>query len=328
MEKGISVVEAGVKVMFMLVALIVSGELYAQDFEQSTLRDEFQLTGDVVFFPLTIVNGYPFISGEINGVKGKLMFDTGHKGALSINNNIVPLTSEKEIGGGSTGSGQKFKRYTNDIVDKVVLSNGLHFQDLRQIPSANYDFLQNGITPDCIGYLGHDFFKGYIFKIDYTKRVLTFYKSTSVREESKDFLSDEKVVAELDFETRKLPNFPMIKVDVSDVEMLATFDTGGSYGSLEVTDMDAEKLTKKKVLVDYGKDCSDDNLYSLNKIRMHPRLTVNLIGIYKDPTDYNSPVRKARGITEDNELTFAYRFLAQYKTVWDYGNRKIYLLEY
>src|SRR5690606_18484092 len=103
--------------------------------------------------------------------------------------------------------------------------------------------------------------------LDYTKRKLTFYKYTSARATSKDFLDGEKVVAVLDFETRKLPNFPMIKVEVDDVEILASFDTGGSYGSLEITDRDAEKLTKKAALVDYGKDGSGDNLYSLNKVK-------------------------------------------------------------
>lgn len=27
-------------------------------------------------------------------------------------------------------------------------------------------------------------------------------------------------------------------------------------------------------------------------------------------------------------MTFGYRFLSQYKTVWDYDNKKIYILEY
>lgn len=305
------------KTIYTLAFLIIPTILQAQNLEESAIQNEFRLTGDSISFPLTIVNSYPFISGEVNGVKGKFMFDTGHREALSINNNIVPLTSQSEIGGGSTGSGQKFKRYTNNTIDEVLLINGLHFENLKQTPSANYDFLQNGITPDYIGFIGHNFFNGYLFKLDYTKRKLTFYKNTSVREASKDFLAGEKVVAVLDFETRRLPNFPIRKLEINDVEMLASFDTGGSYGSLEISDNDAEKLTKKKTLIDYGNDGSGDNLYSLHKVKMDAQLTVDLIGIYRDSIDYNSPVRKALGITEENDLTIAYRFLAQYKTVWD-----------
>ncbi|WP_439490175.1 hypothetical protein [Algoriphagus sp.] len=328
MKKKINIFDTELKLIITLACLLFSPILCAQHTKESTIHGKFQLSGDVVYFPLTIVNSYPFISGEINGVKGRFMFDTGHQGALSINNNIVPLTTQKEIGGGYVGTGQKFRRYTIDSVEKVLLVNGLHFQNLKQTPSANYDFLQNGITPDYLGFIGHDFFTGYIFKLDYIKRKLTFFKNTPERADSKDFLDGEIVVAILDFETRKLPNFPMIKVEVDDVKMLASFDTGGSYGSLEITDRDAEKLTIKEALVDYGKDGADDNLYSLNKVKVSPQLTVNLIGIYKDTTDFDSPARKALGVIEDNDLTFAYRFLAQYKTVWDYENKKIYVLEY
>lgn len=314
------------KTIYTLAVLIVSTFVCAQNLKESTIKNEFKLTGDSISFPLTIVDFYPLISGEVNGIKGKFMFDTGHEGALTINSTIFPLTSQKEIGEGSAGSGQKFKQYTNDGIDEVKLINGLHFQNLKKIPSANFDFLQNGITSDYIGFIGYNFFKGYLFKLDYTKRKLTFYKNTSSREASKDFLNGEKVLAILDFEIRNLPNIPMLKVKVNDVEMLGLFDTGGSSETLRITDQDAENLVKKKSLTDYGKDGSDDNLYSLSNVKMKPKLTVNLIGIYKESKEDN--VRKVLGITEDNTLSFAYRFLAKYKTVWDYEYKKIYVLEY
>ncbi|GAA4329324.1 hypothetical protein GCM10023149_33960 [Mucilaginibacter gynuensis] len=119
----------------------------------------------------------------------------------------------------------------------------------------------------------------------------------------------------------------MIKVKVDNVEMLASFDTGGSYGGLEITVKDAQKLKKKK-LKDYGKDGYDDELVSLYNVSIDPQFTIDQIGIYKESGDDNSHVRKALGITEDNFLTFAYRFLSEYKTVWDYEHQKIYVLAY
>lgn len=262
------------KAIYTLAFLLVATVTNAQKLEQSAIQNEFRLTGDSISFPLTIVDYYPFISGEVNGVKGKFMFDTGHQGALSINSTIFPINTQREIGEGFAGSGQKFKLYTNDSIEEVKLINGLHFQNLKQIPSANYDFLQNGITPDFVGFIGYNFFEGYLFKLDYTKRKLTFYKNTSLRESSKDFLSGEKVIAVLDFETRNLPNFPMIKIKVQDVEMLAIFDTGASSGDLGITDQDAENLVRKKSLIDYGKNGFGDNLYSLNNVKMSTQLTV------------------------------------------------------
>ncbi|GAA4329317.1 hypothetical protein GCM10023149_33950 [Mucilaginibacter gynuensis] len=193
-----------IKMIYTLASLMISGTLLAQHIDGAKIQDQFGLTGDSISLPISIINTYPFISGEINGVKGKLMFDTGNQNALDINNNIIPLSFQKEVGNGQVASGQKFKKYINDTIEEVKLVNGLRFQNLKRIPSANYDFLQNNITPDCIGYIGHDFFKGYLFKLDYTKRQITFYKNTSERESSKDFLVGEKVLAVLQFETRRL----------------------------------------------------------------------------------------------------------------------------
>jgi hypothetical protein len=317
-----------IKRNFILACLIVSSISLAQNIEKAIAQNQFQLTGDVISFPITIVNAFPFIAGEINGVKGKFMFDTGHQGALDINNNIVPLLSQKEKGSGFVASGQKFKNYTNDSIEEVRLVNGLHFQNLKQIPSANYDFLQSNITPDCIGYIGYNFFKGYIFKLDYNKRKLSFYKNTPERATSKDFLNDEKVVAIIDFETRNRPNIPMIKVKVDDVEILGLFDTGGSYGLLDFSDKDAEKLFKKKYLKNYGKDGYDEDLFVLDNVAVNSQLTTSFIGIHTIEESKSNQFKKATGVLEDNILILAYRFFAKFKTVWDYDHKKIYVLEY
>lgn len=315
------------KAIYIIALLIISSVSHAQDLEETSIQNEFRLIGDSISFPLTIVNAFPFISGEVNRVKGKFMFDTGKQEALEINNNMVPLSSQKESSDGFVASGQKFKVHTNDTIEEVHLVNGLHFQNLKQIESANLDFLQNRITPDCIGYIGFNFFKGYLFKLDYTKRKLTFYKSTQVRESSKDFLNGEKVLAILDFEIRNQPNIPMTKVKVNNVEILAMFDTGGNYGLLGITDNDAKKLIKEKNLINYGIDGYNDSLFSLNQVKMNSDLTTDFKAIDKYKGDF-SPVRKALGLTEDNFLLIGHRFLAKYKTVWDYEHNKIYVLEY
>lgn len=315
-----------IKIIYSFAFFIISTVVCAQEQEKSAIQNEFRLTGDSISFPLTMVNAFPFISGEVNGIKGKFMFDTGKQGALEINNNMVPLSSQKQSGDGFVASGQQFKVYTNDNIGEVLLINGLHFQNLKQIESANLDFLQN-ITPDCIGYIGFDFFKGYLFKLDYTKRKLTFYKNTPARESSIDFLNGEKVLAILDFEIRNLPNIPMLKVKINNVEILGLFDTGGNYGLLGITDKDAEKLIKEKKLINYGKDGYYTDLFSLNNVKMNDQLTTDFIAIDTYEGDF-SLVRKAIGITEDNFLLIANRFLAKYKTVWDYEHQKIYVLEY
>jgi len=327
MEVGKANPSKTMKLIYTIACLIITTVLHAQNFEGAAIQNEFRLTGDSISFPMTMINAFPFISGEVNGIKGKFMFDTGKQEALEINNNMVPLSSQKELGNGFVASGQKFKVYTNDTIEEIRLTNGLHFQNLKQIESANLDFLQNRITPDCIGYIGFDFFKGYLFKLDYTKRKLTFYKDTPDRESSKDFLNGENVLAILDFEIRDRPNIPMVKVQVNQVKILAMFDTGGNYGLLGIIDEDAEQLTKGKYLVNYGKDGYNNSVFSLSKVKMNADLTTDFMAIDKYEGDFG-PVRKALGLTEDNFLLIGHRFFSKYKTVWDYGHKKIYVLEY
>lgn len=313
------------KTIYTLALLLIFTILSAQTVKDSTIQHQFELTGDIISFPLTLVNAYPFISGEVNGVIGKLMFDTGNQKDLELNNNIIPLPSQKWLGNGQVGSGQRFKTYINDTIKDVRLVNGLHYQNLQGITSGNFDFLQKNITPDCIGYIGHNFFRGYLFKLDYTRRMLTFYKNSPQRDSSKDFLAGEKVIAILDFEIRNLPNHPIIKVKVGDVELLASFDTGG-YGNLDITESATEKLKQQKYLIDYGKDSYNAELFALKQVKINPKLITNLNGLNK--LKLNSYVRNAIGITEENYVLLAYRFFVQYKTVWDYDHKKIYILAY
>src|ERR1700733_7462277 len=56
-----------------------------------------ELHGDSIDFPLTLVNAYPFVSVEVNGVKGKFMFDTGLNSGIEINDNAVNLPGKKPL---------------------------------------------------------------------------------------------------------------------------------------------------------------------------------------------------------------------------------------
>jgi len=285
------------KLICTFTLLIIGNHLFSQNLEKPSIQNEFRLVGDSISFPLTLVNAFPFISGEVNGVKGKFMFDTGHEGALSINNTMVPLSMQQNEGERRVGRGQKYTKYNNESIKEIKLINGMQFQDLKNIESGNYDFLQHNITPDCIGYIGYD------------------------------FLNNEKLVAVLDFETRNRPNNPIIKVKVKDVEMLAIFDTGSDYGLLGITDKDTEKLKRTKNIINYGINGKNDSLFTLNEIQMNSSFTIDIMAIEKFEGNF-TPVAKSLGVTEDNFLLIAHRFLAKYKTVWDYEHKKIYVLAY
>jgi hypothetical protein len=254
------------------------------------------------------------------------MFDTGLKSAIEINDNAINLPGKKALSKGQVGSGQSFMKSVNDTIAEVKFKNGLVYRNLLNITSGNFDFLQNNITPDCIGYMGYDFFKGYLFKLDYVKRKLTFYKSTEERKSSKDFLNGEKVLAILNFETRRLPNHPMVRVKIGGIDLLGSFDTG-QYGLLQLNDAAAKVLKKSSLVVAAGNDGYGDPIVNVNNIVLDGKLKASVKGITPYTFEQTAPFRKGLQITEASYICFGYRLLDQYKTVWDYEEKKIYVLE-
>ncbi|GGG97707.1 hypothetical protein [Pedobacter zeae] len=310
--------------LFLLSTAVIHA--VAQQPAQQVFQNKAELHGDSIVFPLTLVNAYPFISVEVNGIKGKFMFDTGLNSAIEINDNAVKLPGKKAVNRGQVGSGQSFMKSINDTITQVKFKNGLTYHNLLNITSGNFDFLQNNITPDCIGYIGHKFYEGYLFKLDYLKRKLTFYKNTPERQKSKDFLNGEKVLAVLNFETRRLPNHPMVRVKIGKFDLLGSFDTG-QYGLLQLDDQAATVLKTKCLVIPAGNDAYDDPIVNVSDIVLDGKLKVSVKGITPYTLEQTAPFRKGMQISEASYICFGYRFLDQYKTVWDYGEKKIYVLE-
>jgi hypothetical protein len=170
------------------------------------------------------------------------------------------------------------------------------------------------------------FFKGGLFKLDYVKRKLTFYKITKERKSSKDFLTNEKVLAVLNFETRRLPNHPMVRVKIGSVDLLGSFDTG-QYGMLQLDDQAAKMLKKSSLVVSAGNDGYDDPIVNVNDIILAGNFKVSVKGITPYTFEETAAFRKGMQINEAGYICFGYRFFEQYKTVWDYDENKIYVLE-
>jgi hypothetical protein len=317
-----------VKKIALIIALLYKSMLNvaAQQPPQHEFKHGRELEGDSIIFPLTLVDAFPFVAAEVNGVKGKFMFDTGNKCYIEINDNMVNLPGKRAVRKGQVGSGQSFISNMNDTIAEIKFKNGLTYHNLLNITSANLDFLQDHITPDCIGYIGHDFFKGYLVMLDYVKRKITFYRITEDRKLSKDFLKGEKLLTVLNFETRRLPNHPMVHVKIGGVDFLGSFDTG-QYGLIQCESQAAKVLKKVRLLVDAGLNGHGDSTVNVNNIIINGNLKLNVKGIAPYSLEQTTPFRKGMQITEANYICFGYRFFEQYKTVWDYDEKKIYVLE-
>lgn len=280
--------------------------------QKSALAPEFRLQGDRVTLPFVMVREFPFVEGSIEGVQGKLMLDTGLEQALAINDHRVALTAV-EAGGGQFGSGQKYLVRQAPIVKDLHLP-GLVWPQVSAVNTQDATQLER-ITPDFIGWIGFHFWEGYTLKLDYRHLQATFYRGMP-----DDYLSDEKLIATLPFETGKLPHIPVSDVKIGDMEGTALFDTG-AYGMLCIDAQSKARLIDSGVL----KPTADDDKYDLYRLKIGDSTLPDLKGIIVLTGTF--PAAEQTGLHDKIILIMGYAFLSNYKTIWDYQKKTIYLLQ-
>lgn len=302
-----------IKLLFFIL-ITMSYSLYAQETKR------IYLEGDVVKIPVDLINDWPFINGEINGVKGRWMFDTGNSKAFSVHSKKAVGVESKVVGSGFVASGQKFEVLEYPLINQVKVGT-YEYKDLKNIKGNNFDFLEQ-ISPTVIGQVGFDFFKGYDMKIDYLRNELTFYKQKENTENWKDIKKNKNYITSLPYFTRRLDNHPMIKIKNKGTELLVTFDTAGGKGTFIIEDSYFEKLKKDGDIENFNDEA--DSYYNWSNIKIDDRLTVHLYGMEKEDS---SPSHKPLEITEKNTLTLDHSFLSQYITIWDTKNKVIHVLK-
>lgn len=302
----------------VLLALLIASPALAQDRPRGpAMAPEFRLRGETVSIPFVMVGEFPFVEAKVNGVKGKLMLDTGSGEALALNHNHLALPEGRDIGQGQFGSGQTFKIVLRPRVESVRLAGGLAYGPVTMVRSQDASLLE-GITPDFLGWLGHWFWDGYAVKLDYKAGRATFYKGGP-----KAFLRGERLVAALPFSLPKLPNHPVISTRIGDAEFQTLFDTG-QYGHLYA---DAPTLERLKSQGELSPVEGEDHPVDIKAVRFQDGPAVAIARLPTSPIEAAAPFAKPIGVEESPRvLSLGYAFLQQYKTVWDYPNKTLYLL--
>lgn len=281
--------------------------------------NEVKLEGDIVSIPFRLIGEWIFIDGEVNGIKGRFMFDTGSKNAITLNSNKIKGIEPEEMGKGFVGSGQTFKSLQYSKIDSIKIDE-LNYYSLKNIQANNMDYLNN-ISTDIVGMVGFDFFKGYNLKIDYLRNLLTFFKHKS-NDKGDNIKKEKYYITTLPYFIRKLENHPMITVTQNGIKYLAFFDTGGGRGMLSLDETSFKDLKSKGKIIDFYEQPSP--LYSLFDVKINKSLTVNLFGLNKSEIN---PAFEPLGITEKNVIGLAYSFLSNYTTLWDTQNKRIHIFE-
>lgn len=284
-----------------------------------SLAPSFRLHGDEVSFPLVVAKGIPFIEATVNGVAGKLMLDTGAKRALSLNSNRIPMADGQASGSGFFGSGQRYTIQVHDRIAEVEVG-GFLFRDIKRVESQDARMLED-ITPDFIGWIGFDFWRGYSLKLDYAKNLATFYRDEALAEgHLPKYLAGETVLGVIPYETRKLPNIPLVKVRIGSQSFEGAFDTGNS-GYMWIDDATRSQLISDGKLKPANQET---DLMPLEGITIEGAGTYAMsVGVLPDPFPAADPI----GVDPSNILVFGHSFLSQYKTVWDFDRKIIYLTE-
>lgn len=302
----------------MRIQLLLATLLSTTAFAQTPATDRaIRLQGDTCSLHFSVVKYFPMIDAKVNGIKGKLMFDTGDGDGFSFNDHLVAQAGGLETGRGFVGSGQSYAVFRYDTIQQVEIGNQV-FINKGPVRGNNMSFLEQ-VAPDFLGFLGYKFFKDYIFKMDYKKGVITFYKSTPDRQ---DFLRGEKLIATLDFEIGKLPNHPLVHLKVGGIELLGHFDTG-QLGGIYLSDSLQTILIARDVLI----PGTQPRVAALRNIEFQNGFTASLDEVNYFPPAQASGFKAAIGIKDEFTLSLGYSFLRQYKTVWDYTKHKLYLLD-
>jgi hypothetical protein len=282
----------------------------------AALAPEFRLKGDVVSIPFVMVREFPFVEAEVNGVKGKLLLDTGALEALSLNHNHIKLPEGRVIGRGNFASGQTFEMVLRPSLDNVRLAGVLAYGRVTTVRSQDAAQLER-ITPDFLGWLGYSFWDGYAVKFDYKASKATFYKGGP-----KAFLKGEAVIAAIPFETPKLPNNPVMVAKIGDTDFATILDTG-QYGNLFADKATLERLTAAGAIKPAA---GVDNAVDVAALRFSKGPAIPLAKLATHPIEGAAPFAKAIGVASPRIMSLGYAFLRQYKTVWDYPSKTLYLL--
>ncbi len=297
----------------------------------------FHVRGDIQTLPFLMVHEFPFVPAEVDGTPGKLMFDTGTREALSLNDHLLTgLGPGRVIGRGFVGSGESFAVTLHPAIDRVSLAppgSGLRFAGVPGVQSQNMDFLESFTTLDCLGLIGWSFFEGYLMKLDYGRGLLTFYRATAARRAARDFLKGETVLAVLTFETRRLPNHPLIHLKIGTHDFLGAFDTG-QIGQVQMSAQTQRALAEERLLTPLSPErtasgptgrrvtvCRIEGLHLSGSEGI--TASVSGVPVFNQP----GPAAAPMGTPESDIISLGQAFLSQYKTVWDYPDKKIYLLK-
>jgi len=176
--------------------------------------------------------------------------------------------------------------------------------------------LEQHITPDFIGWIGVKLWEGFVFKLDYTKPNVTFYRDGEGLAGLHKAEEGEKVSQTITL-TRANNGLLYFPVQIGKTCVTGVLDTG-AHDSAWMTNDEIAAMEAAGTLHDEG-----DGSFTVSGITIDgysvPPTRVHV-------TRGRAPFAKSFPQPEAPLYQFAYEFLSRQKTVWDYGHNMMTLL--
>ena len=249
--------------------------------------------------PFHLVDGFIMLEGVVNGESGFYMLDTGSPFALFLNNHLLTLGPSRQIASGSAGSGQRVVVLAHENVNSLTLWGDVQFRDVEWAQSADFGFIEQGIVPQYLGFIGHGILKNFEFTIDYDRSNLFLSRLDPDGNALVSRVPPEDVYTTLRFACRDCDRqYDQIPFRLGDIPLTLGIDTGNSGGQLTLT------VRTKEALEHSGHLTAQGDSYILEGLE------------YEEVSFLVDGLRVMVGETDGG--TLGYSFLRQFKTVWNY----------
>lgn len=268
--------------------------------------------------PFHLVDGFIVLDGEVQGQVGKFIFDTGTPFPVFLNNHVVRMRKDVLVGKGHAASGQALTLYRQKKAPgPVAFAGQVELPSATQAIHTNFAFIETGIVPGFLGFIGHGWNKAYVFTIDYDLQTISIDPQNKVSEQAPCPVRPGHLVAAMPFRSSKEDGrIPEVEMHIGDVPIKAAFDTG-NQGTLSLTKETQERLIRA------GHLRTENSRAHYGAYENHTQ--ASLTGLR-----YQGLVlpdqRMIRLTTADHdELGLGYQFLKQFITVWDFQRQIIEL---
>lgn len=255
---------------------------------------------EAVKLPFSTHDGFILIEGDIDGVRGVFMLDTGTPFQFFANRDFADLPDGEPVASGGAASGQRIIVYRHRNPHSITLTGG-HRWDLADLRSGDLGFVGSAIGVPFLGFIGLGELRKFIFAIDYEKNVVTLFPQEPV---NPCRTLQPLAVLKFYFEGE----IPRLQFQIGGMAVDARLDTG-AQGGLTLTRETRHQLEASGSLLPSPAANGAKRLIPAAGYQGH-------IFEFADLDD---------GGDGPDEITLGYAFLRHFCSVWDYRSETVAL---